>query len=526
MLNFIPHALHGAIKDLNRGKLRYSWLPYLPLRPDVSDFFQQVEDETLNLLYMSPILESFSGELTPPCYLTYVPESFTDRDGKPLILTQSTKSKYLSHKYPSRDLKMLSHLSVGSLSTESFIGDLRNFILRHPDDFQGMPEKWHSRLAEVLMSSIGRNKSYQATFSTLKIVPLRDGQWTSPNNGNLLLPSKSGPLLVPKGIDVLEIHPCADVDYFRRQLFMALGAKEFQAERICDIIVRMHGKAELQPNTLSTSDLISQLVFLYETGWKNADRHDMWFTTESGSYCRGSQIYMDSDVPYSAKSMFTQNRAEILFLHQDYYKTFSSMGGWQEWLAEHMNVAQIPRLATPPIGGPFSISKEFQFLLDTHPSTEVLLLIRYHWKYYSRWIVYGERRIKAADQGISQEKIKHKISSMEVKCRHGFVKPLNQTFLPLSSIKLEKFVSVPFLDVPEPDDDRWDYLRHLGVVVELDAVFFVEYLRRLKDVRTSREQVSQLYEQIDLWTTGNNAGAIRYVSVMAAFVLNFKLISC
>jgi hypothetical protein len=535
LLNFIPHALHGAIKEFNRGKLRYSWLPYLPFRPDVSDFFQRVEEETLDLLHRSPILESFAGELTPPRNLTHVPESFTDKDGKPLILTQSTKSKYLSHKYPSRDLSRLLHLGVGSLSTESFIEDLRSFISGHPDDYQGMPEKWHSRLAEVLVSSIIRNKLYRDAFSALKIVPLRDGQWASSNSGSLLLPSRSESFLVPKGINVLEIDPRADTDYFRRELFVALGAKEFQAERICGIIIRIHEEAELQPNTLSTSDLISQLVFLYETGWKNAERRDIWFTTESGSYCRGSQVYMDSDVPYSAKSMFAQNRAEIPFLHQDYYKAFSSItapskppletGGWQEWLAEHMNVAQIPRLAAPPIGAPFSTSRDFQFLLNTHPSTELLLLIRHHWNYYSRWVVHKERRIKAADWDISQEKIRDKISYMEVKCRHGLVKPLNQTFLPLSSMKLEKFVSVPFLDVPEPDNDQWDYLKHFGVVVELDAVFFVEYLRRLKNVCTSREQVSKLYEQIGLWTTGDNAGAIRYVSMMAVFVLNFELIN-
>src|SRR5204863_9181358 len=127
-------------------------------------------------------------ELIPPSRLIYVPKSFSDEEGKPLILTQSTKSKYLSHKYPSNDCSRLLQLGVGSLSTEDFMEDLRSFILEYPDDFQGMPDTWHSRLAEVLVSSIVRSKSHRAIVSSLKIVPLRDGQWASPNDGNLLFP--------------------------------------------------------------------------------------------------------------------------------------------------------------------------------------------------------------------------------------------------------------------------------------------------------------------------------------------------
>jgi hypothetical protein len=531
LLDRIPNALHGAIIEFNDGEFRYSWLPYLPFRPYVADFFKQLEDETINLLRTSPILESFEGELKPPSGLIYVPEPFTDTEGKPLILTPSTKSRYLSHKYPSSEWDRLSKLGVKSLSTENFIDDLRKFILRHPNDFREMPDKWQSRLAEALLSSIHRSKFWKSTISALQIVPLRDGNWVSLNDGNLLFPSRSNTMEVPKGIDIFEIHPSAETDYFRRQLFMVLGAKEFQAEQICDIIIRTHEKSEFRPETLSTSDLISHVVFLYRTGWKNTDRRDIWFVTETGLYCRGSHIYMDSDVTYSAKSIFEHHREKVPFLHQDYYNAFSSVtissesqseaGGWQEWLVEHMNVAQIPRLATPSIGAPFSISKDFQFLVETYLSTELLLLIRHHWKYYSKWIVDRERNETKTVWETSQRKIRNKISSMDVKCRRGLISPLNKTFLPLSSMQLESFVSVPFLDVPEPDDDRWDYLKHFGVVVELDANFFVECLRRLKETKTSRKQVSQLYGQINYWATRDNADVIRCVLMITALLPYF-----
>jgi hypothetical protein len=76
-------------------------------------------------------------------------------------------------------------------------------------------------------------------------------------------------------------------------------------------------------------------------------------------------------------------------------------------------------------------------------------------------------------------------------------------------MRLETFVSIPFLDVPDPDHDQWDYLRHFGVVVQLDAGFFLECLRRLKDTKALIKAVSHLYGQIDPWITHENADTIR-----------------
>ncbi|KAF2396452.1 hypothetical protein EJ06DRAFT_240603 [Trichodelitschia bisporula] len=521
LLQMVPLALHDAIKEFNSGNMRYSWLPYLPLRPYVGDFFKGLEDHTLDVLQTSAILESFDNRLMIPGSLIYVPAKFADTDGKPLILTKRTMAKYLSHKYSANDWYRLSHLGVRSLTIDGFIDDLSSYILDDPASFQKQPDAWHSRLAQVLVSQIFSNKAYQAAIATLQIVPLRDGGWAAPAEVNLLFPSRSKALVLPKGLDIVEIHPRAETDNPRRQLFMALGAKEFQKEQICDIITRSHEKREFQPEKLTTEELVSQIVFLYQSGWRNADRRDVWFATESGKRCHGSQAYMDSDVEYAANSVFSESRGQLSFLHGDYYKAFqvtvtsdkvdatSKSEDWEKWLAAHMNVAQIPRLATPSIGAPFSLSKEFEQLLNTLSSTELLLLVRHHWKYYSRWIAYEDSRVKKSVWEISQGKLKKKLSSIQVMCRDGTMAPLNKTFLPLSSMQLESFVSVPFLDVPEPDDDRWDFLRHFGVIVELDAAFFIECVRRLKDGQTTQKQVSQLYEQISLWATRDNADSIR-----------------
>ncbi|KAH8820670.1 hypothetical protein F5884DRAFT_745017 [Xylogone sp. PMI_703] len=469
LLDGIPHALHSAIKEFNDGELRYSWLLYLPFRPIIH----------------RRLAASNQSDLRPrPIY----------RQGR------------------------LSKLGVRKLTTEDFISDVRTFILKHPVQFQSMLDAWHSRLVEALMISLLRSIFWKSTISAMKMVPLRDGRWASMNQGNFLFPARSGQLVIPKGIDVFEIHPTAESDDYRRQLFTALGAREFEAKQICDIIVKTHKSPEFLPSALTPSDLISHVVFLYKAGWKNTERHDIWFVTEGGSYCRGSQIYMNSDMPYSAQSIFAKDRLKVQFLHPDYYVIFSTQsltpevssepGDWQKWLVEQLHVSQIPRLANPPIGAPFSLSNEFQFILDTYLSTDLLLLIRHNWGYYSKWIVDKGRDETKSAWRVSQHKLRETISSINVKCRQGVSSTLNKSFLPLSSLQLESFVSVPFLDVPEPDNDEWDFLKHFGVIVELDASFFVECLRRLKDAPASKKQASQLYGQIDLWATHDKAGGI------------------
>ncbi|KAF2119069.1 hypothetical protein BDV96DRAFT_643225 [Lophiotrema nucula] len=208
LLGLIPKVFHGAVKEFNKGSFRYSWLPYLPTRPSVADFFQSLEQEIVRILSNSPILESFAGVLTPPRELIYVPERLSDENRVPLVLTPTTSSIYVSSKYSSNDLYRLQQLGVTSLSTEKYIIDLDNFISEYPDDFKNKPQHWHSRLAEVLMMSIARSKNYQDVVSALHIVPLRDGRWVASKDENLLFPSRSKPLIIPNGIDVVEIHRC------------------------------------------------------------------------------------------------------------------------------------------------------------------------------------------------------------------------------------------------------------------------------------------------------------------------------
>lgn len=450
LLDHVPYALLSAIKEFNAGGLRYSWICYLPLRPYVVDFFQDLREKTLGLLSKQPILESLGGDLMAPSELIQVPEKFTNADGKPLIPAGNTGLNYLSNQYSWDDWHSFKCLGVRFLSAEDFLDDLSVFISERPTEFQEMPHAWHSRLSTVLVSLTVDNRVHKRAISTLQIIPLRDGQWMSPDVGNLLFPLASSNLVVPRGTHAFEVHPDVEKDAHRRHLLVVLGVKESKAENICDIILQTHEHNQFRPGTVSAADLISHAVFLYEARCQTAARRDLWFITEKGSYCHGSQIYMDSEVPYSASNIFAENRSKFSFLHKDYWKAFSIPGDWQTWLVQNLKIAVIPRLVIPSktVKGSFTLTNDFRFLIDNCDSSRLLLLLRHHWKDYSQWVVTdGFQKDNSSKEntarGESREKVRVTLSSMNVRCRGGVTAQLGQTFLPRNSMLLENGILIP-----------------------------------------------------------------------------------
>jgi hypothetical protein len=521
LLQHLPGAIHSAIEEFNRGNFRYSWLPYLPVQNHVSDAFKRVREHTLQLLRESRILESIAGELTAPSNLLVVPKIFLDETGNPLLLTPETQSKYLSRKYPLEDCEHLRDLGVPDLSTDGFIDDLQNYVLNYPREFQNQSLKWHSCLAQVLLGLVARYQSILSIVSSLEIAPLRDGSWATPQVQTVFFSAESNDLIVPKGINILEIHPTAQGDKTRRHLLSLLGVQDFQAASICNTIVCIHEDAKFDPIKFSPGDLISHAMFLYKAKWDNSGTHDIWFKTDADTCYLGSQIYMDSNQPYSAKSIFTKSGLSAPFLHKDYYSAFAQGAepselnrdaNWQVWLQKHLHVAPIPRLVYPPFEAPFSIAREFETLITSYDSSEVLLLLKFHWEqYYSRWILSFEGEKSKPSWKCSREALISKISGMNAKCQLNTAHTLNKTYLPRTGTPKDSNNIFQFLDVPEPDDPKWSFLGHLGVVVNLDTEFYLERLRRLQDSETSVAQVSELYAELDRLADSKTTVKIRLV---------------
>ena len=72
-------------------------------------------------------------------------------------------------------------------------------------------------------------------------------------------------------------------------------------------------------------------------------------------------------------------------------------------------------------------------------------------------------------------------------------------------------ISIPFIDVPDPDDDRWSYLEHFGVGIKLSVKVFIQHLQTLQRQKVSVKRVAEIYNQIKAHV-GNDIGVVRYVT--------------
>jgi hypothetical protein len=140
------------------------------------------------------------------------------------------------------------------------------------------------------------------------------------------------------------------------------------------------------------------------------------------------------------------------------------------------------------------MSEDFRFIIDKCPSQKILLLLRDKWEHYSRWL---GPPIDSTGK-VPRSELTEALSRLQVACWGGKKAPLYQTILPLKEMVPESSSLPPLslLDVPEPEDLRWKYLSHFGVVVVYGPGPFIQWLRQLKTSGASVDQVSELYRHI------------------------------
>jgi hypothetical protein len=458
LLAHVPHGFLSAVKFFNEGKHRYSWFRYLPIGPFHNRLFQGLAERTLQLLSTNSILESLQGDLVRPSELIYVPNEFRDDEGMPLVPDTASKSKYLSNEYPSSSscLEKLRKLGLKLLSPEVFLHDLAAFISNDRAMFQKMPGKWHSLVSRALLSLIPTNNGFKETISLLPIVPLSDGHWVCPDAGALFFHFNMD-LALPKDIPAFEICLDATCDPNRKDLFRVFGAMDADGEKICNIIVRTHMSPQFHPQNILTESIIYHVLFLYKSNW--ARESDLWFVSERGSYHRGSQIYLDVDKPFSAARMFAEYKSIFHFLHQDYTKTFDGCDNWIQWLRKFFGLSECPRIVIPDGQASFTLSVDFQFIMDHCPSSVDITLSK-----------SGEDLSVCANKE-----------------------------------------DINLLDVPDAGLKDWDFLECFGVV-RLQASFFIEQLKRLKGMQINREDIRRIYGHIQEFAGSDDEHLVKYVN--------------
>ncbi|KAF2679081.1 hypothetical protein K458DRAFT_408347 [Lentithecium fluviatile CBS 122367] len=501
LLVAIPEAILQAVHILIKGNLRYSWMRYLPDRPPLSDFFEHLESEIRRTLSQAAIMESLAGQLVAPKNLKFVPAEFCDEQHLPLVLDECTAPKYMCRKYAVDDKAAFIRLGVQELTTREFVDDIQSFISTASNKCKAMPDPWHSALAEALIHAIHRDPRIQEKVSQLPIIPLKNGQWTAPSRQQTCFGSAAEQLSIPGGISVSEIDPQASAQSSRRSLFILLGAKTYSRDLVCDAIISAQSLSDFNPNALDANDLISQAVFLFEAGWKNPGDHDLWVATDDGSAKRSSETYGDSLRPHSAKVLFNDIGARFAFLHPGYSKAAMKIdGSWERWICEQLHVAEYPRLISS-LSPKLIVTRDFRILTEEMDPMQLLLLLRDRWNEYSQDFLPSESPQPEVEG--SKSKLREKITALIVPCQGGGTRPLGQTVLPLTDILSEDMDSTTFLQVPVPEDARWRFLRHFGVIVDPGVSQYIQYLRQMKDSGTNVKHVEEIYKRIQSYASGD-----------------------
>lgn len=440
-------------------------------------------------------MEDALGHYTMASKLKYIPPHFTNNVGEPFNFLPQTAclSKHYS---PSGALNPgLERIGIKTLAMDDFVTSLHSFMVIRTHEFQNMPDHWHTLLCVALSRLLRLDMRVKYSIMSLNIVPLRDGRWVSMSQKIVCFPSRSETLILPKGIEVLEIHPRVVEQHQRCTLFSTLGATAFSEKFVCDAIVRIHTSRE--PLTdLAISELIGHASFLYTAGWKNAQGHELWCISEDGHALPGSQTYIDSEEPYSATAMFAGQKSQFPFLHHDYFKGHKMGSDIKNWLVNNLLVAEYPRIATTSGSLSVKISTEFEYLLSARSSLDIMLLLRDQWKHYS--IFLGTPLGSTKDSTLSEPN--QRLRSLVVDCHGGKRAPLSRTILPLTNIVAEDLPSMSFVDIPDPDDPRWGFLSHFDVVVQSGPDPFIRNLRQQKVSNPSVEEISNSYTHLqDYW---------------------------
>ncbi|KAI9925744.1 hypothetical protein MW887_005550 [Aspergillus wentii] len=506
--------------------LKYTWLRYLPLG-QVSDSFKPHTDRIVHALADRPVLEAFDGSFYKPSSLKRVPERFMDGNNTPFTLGPQTKSKYLSPKYSREDYDALSQLGVEELSPAEFLEDLKHVFGEDAPALHAKSNEWHSQLAGALLT-LSPEKNFSSAISSLMLIPLRKGKWASVRSGKQLLFEDATDFDIPPGVSHRFVDPDAATDLNRKLLFVYLGVTPCTRLKLCGLILKMHGDAAFNPKTVSRGQLVSHAKFLFETfdeqPWTPPIGSQLWFVDEKRHPRRGPELYIDGEGGGSSSpaARFLSNRDRFAFLHPDYLASVAEdrRQACLSFLSGSFGVSALPRLVS--LGkSSFEISEDFTFLLQDHPSFDVLRLLRDHWSYYSQWI---EDQPGQAGSGINcKAELRDRLAQIEVTCLNGETVPLKTTFSLSLDPELEclyELPTMPILHIEDAENESWQMLKVFGVTMEKNAELYISGLRAMVASQRGypRHTLSYIYNQIQAGYTSSSKAALRTIFRESALI--------
>jgi hypothetical protein len=132
---------------------------------------------------------------------------------------------------------------------------------------------------------------------------------------------------------------------------------------------------------------------------------------------------------------------------------------------------------------------------QSNETEELLLVLRNNWAHYLPQL---QKHLSGSTQDKPQT-ILQEILETEVACTDGSLWPLRQTVLPLDELK-QIGTELPFLDIPDPEDQRWLEFSKFGVITTKNMQLYLRQLQATakldKPDGVEVSTITELYDQI------------------------------
>lgn len=558
IIEHIPKAMVQAVATFRKKypELWYRWPLLLPLDGMRDDIFLPMPQYTKDVFSQHSIVEDVHGNLFRPHKIYQIPDKFRDAQGNPLLPSRCTRYNLLSEKYPAKAVDYLKQLGVPTLPDKIFLSDLARFIDSFATDFRRKSVSWHENICKVLLDLL---PNYRGVIEYLDIIPLQNTSWVSAKFGFLYFGAHTDvPAPFPHGIGkVGEIYWQIQKSSERGKLFSALGAINAEKSTLRKFILQEHRHPSLSFFTLDARTMVSHFEFLYHADLTPEDDAvpDLWCCIPNEEKRQISQVYMESNLPYSASSVSVQLRSKLHFMHPLYRKTFSAFRNGLQWLEETVKVRTLLRVAGFRVFfRGLSLHGDFESLLAERP-LEALDLLRHRWSFYSSWFRPPEGNQQSskvqhdAPRSLdfdTRENLRRKVAETKVPCHGGHFVRLEETYLAKESLLLlckdipvqpcpndttilckicEFFRSqlglarrsqvqavVPadrLLEVSNPERGDWDFLQTFNVITKPGASLYIDILRRIRSHSVEYKYMEHLYAQLERFSDGRDGDRIQ-----------------
>ena len=459
--------------------LRNVWFRYLP--KSISDsFFCYVEHKIISELQRRPILRSSDETLFRASQLIFLPASFRDDVGAPLISEEHLPRglHYLSEEYDTRDRDglILRHLGVRELTDDDFLEGLRN--MDQAGLFGSKSAAWHESIATCVLRISRKTfgKGFLSQVTVLRILPLRNGSWARAELASKFMFPPSG-VSIPDDLGLQSIAP--DIASFsqRYYLFTHLGVTLPNPAIIAQKILLADG-----PRRVADRVAHARFFFEHRAVPNMPITAHLRLADERGKGALADELYLDmpgEDGALPLRDALSPLKAH--FLHPDYlslYEEDKEMWlSWLSWLRDTVGVNVVPRV----ING--HLAPEF---LDRAPELEgpELLLSLRAWWHHPRFAL-AKQLTQAGARALGEVPIAGR--------------RLDRLYLRRGALaRADHNLELPFVPVQDPDNRRWDFLEMLGVAICLNAQFWLNKLVYMQGRgEKDWEAAAEIYRQLD-----------------------------